>query len=259
MKIRLEKAVMMSEPNRPNPLSHDNSRRRVIASPLSSSAGFTGVFILVLLFRLRRWRVDQLFHVGPEHLVLGVFQVSEVVLLYGEYEYQHRPDSHAQTGDDGEPRKFHLPRLATMSSSDPGASSFGDARNPDWFLVQAIQSGGIRLSLQRKTRHGSRSQNVHDRSLGLGPNLVSRAPHLSLARRALLDALVQPDRALDRLDYIQQGYAGRRNGQGIASARAALRANEAGAHQLLQDLRQEVPGNICGFRQLGLPHAGTWW
>src|SRR5208283_3990626 len=101
MKIRLEKTVTISEPNRPKPLSHESSLRRVTASPLSSITGFIGVFILLLLIlllqlaRLLGWRVDQFFYVRPEHLVFGVFQVAEVVLLYGKNKDQHRPDSHA--------------------------------------------------------------------------------------------------------------------------------------------------------------------
>src|SRR5947209_19670047 len=104
MKIRLENAVIMSDPNSPKPLSHDSSLRRVTASPVSSRTGFTEVFILFLLWR----RLDQLLHIRPKHLVLGVFQVTEIVPLDREYKHEHRANSHAETRGDRDPGEFHL-------------------------------------------------------------------------------------------------------------------------------------------------------
>src|SRR3954454_21782701 len=47
-KCRFENAVMISDPNNPNPLNHDKTLRRVIPSLVPSMAALTGVFILVL-------------------------------------------------------------------------------------------------------------------------------------------------------------------------------------------------------------------
>src|SRR3954467_4032632 len=101
IKMRFDSAVMISEPNSPKPLSHDNTLRRVTASPVSSIVGLT--FILFL----PRRTLDQFLHIRPEHLILRVFQVPEVVLLHGEHEDEYRSNPHAQTGDDRDPCQFH--------------------------------------------------------------------------------------------------------------------------------------------------------
>ncbi len=120
--------------------------------------------------------------------------------------------------------------------------------------MQAIELRRIRSCLRRQSRHGSRSQHVYDGRLSLSPNLVGRTPFSSFAGRALGDALVQPHRAFDRLHYIQQRDACGRNRQRVTSARATLRPNQPGTHQLLQYLRQKMSRNVGRFRQRGLPH-----
>ncbi len=140
---------MISDPNSPKPLSHDRSRLRVIASPASSIAGFTGAFIFLLPFA----KVDQLLDVRPKHLILRVFEVPEIILLHCEDENEQRPNSHKQTGDNRDPCQFHrCAKRGSIAETPLLLYLSGHSGNPDWFLVQAIAHA---LSSSCEIRHGS--------------------------------------------------------------------------------------------------------
>src|SRR4051812_37326201 len=156
MKIKLESAVIIRDPNRPNPLNHASTRRRVTASPFSSTAVLTGTFIFLLL----PWRRGCFLHVRPEHLVFRLFQIAEVVLLHRKNKHQDRSNAHAQAGDNRDPREFHRPIQRIPVRPIPSCLALRPhARNPYRLALLPRSRGNRSFRLSRQLRQQRVSEN----------------------------------------------------------------------------------------------------
>jgi hypothetical protein len=83
MKTKFEKALNTAEPTSPKLLKNVNTRRRPPTSSLP---------IRSLLSRFRG--IDNFLDIGPEHLVFGLLDITEVVPFHREDEHARRAHSH---------------------------------------------------------------------------------------------------------------------------------------------------------------------
>jgi hypothetical protein len=97
MKMKLENALRIAEPNNPKPVNQPNSRLRFVDSSVSGDATLGVGFVVVIRVTLLGG-IHQLFHVGPEHLVLGVFKIAKPVAFDCEDEQAGGARAHHETG-----------------------------------------------------------------------------------------------------------------------------------------------------------------
>src|ERR1039457_651661 len=96
MNTRLLTALSTAEPNRPTLVSHASTFRRGI-----------GASVLAVAITLLLGGIHQIFQIAPEDLILGVFDIVEVVFFDGKYENADGGESHAEAGENGNPGQFH--------------------------------------------------------------------------------------------------------------------------------------------------------
>src|SRR4051794_3440370 len=105
MKTRLDTAESTAAPNRPTLLSHARRRRR--GAFTSVSVWLLGSVLATDITGFLLGGIHHLFQVAPEDLVLGVFNVVEIIFLDREHKDEHGGHRHTKTGHDGDPRQFH--------------------------------------------------------------------------------------------------------------------------------------------------------
>ncbi len=89
MNTKFEKPLRTADPISPTPLSQPSSLRLFV---LPSAAGSEPLLLrrLTAIYLLLR-RIYEFLHVGPEHLILGVFQIAKPVALHGEDKEEAAP------------------------------------------------------------------------------------------------------------------------------------------------------------------------
>src|ERR1039457_3091402 len=97
MNTRLDTALSTAEPNRPTLVSHASTLRRGMCCSSAAvwlwrSGLATGIALGITLLL---GGIDQLFQIAPENLVLGLFDVVEIVFLDGEDKDAHGGERHA--------------------------------------------------------------------------------------------------------------------------------------------------------------------
>src|ERR1039458_2491696 len=132
MKTRLDTALSTAAPNRPTLVSHARTWRRggwVSTAPVRPWGSGFAIGIRLLL-----GGIDQFFQIAPEDLILGVFDVVEIVFLYGKDEDANGGERHAEAGDNGNPCQFHrassIPTMVRLAIMATHVSSIGLHRFP---------------------------------------------------------------------------------------------------------------------------------